>query len=219
MEGTVVPKYKSVIAEIGSLNWPDLDTQDLTAVAMAYYHFSIQFRENLMTAVSIFPHDINLQLLKAGECYTANLSPWPLVAELGERMNHDEFMRRVLLLSPLAPETRKMLDDAGANYLQRAHQYDPDVRARSIASYEDGGLETTFRAMLTAPNWDTPTLEGFRHFLIKHISFDSDPEGGHGALSRHLQADDRVLPLWEDFRDLLIYAAPRLSTETLRQAG
>lgn len=218
MEGIAFPqpKYKTVIAEIAGLRWSELDTQDLTAVALAYYYFSIQFRQNLMVAVSMFPDDMNLRVLKAEECYTANLSPWPLVAARGERMNHDEFMRRILLLSPLAPEVRMIVNDAGARYLQRADQYDLDVRARSISSYEDGGLEATFRAILSAPQWDTPTLEGFRHFLTKHIGFDSDPDHGHGALSRHLQADDRVLPLWEDFRDLLICAAPRLSTSVPR---
>jgi hypothetical protein len=128
-------------------------------------------------------------------------------------MNHDEFMRRTLLLSSLPPETMEAAKAAGLAYLQKSRDYDSEVRACSIGSYEDGGLETTFRAMLTAPEWDTPALQAFQHFLAEHIRFDSDPDQGHGALSRHLQADDRVLPLWEDFRDLLICAAPRLSTK------
>ena len=218
MDNMVVPQYKFVIAEIGNLRWTALDIQDLNAVATAYYYFSIQFRENLLIAVSMFPDDEKLQHLKAEECNTSNLSPWPGVAAPGERLNHDEFMRRALLLSPLAPETTDAVREAGLAYLQKARSYDPDVRAHSIASYEDGGLETTFRAMLTAPEWDTLTLRGFRHFLVEHIRFDSDPDQGHGALSRHLQPDDQVLPLWVDFRDLLICAAPRLLTGDPRTA-
>ena len=135
-------------------------------------------------------------------------------------MNHDEFMRRALHLSLLPPEAMDAANTAGLAYLQKSRTYDPEARARSIASYEDGGLEATFRAMLTAPVWDTPALQAFRHFLIEHIRFDNDPDQGHGALSRHLQPDDRVLPLWEDFRDLLLCAVPRLSaTLCIRFSG
>ena len=81
----------------------------------------------------------------------------------------------------------------------------------SIASYEDGGLEAVFTAMLTMPNWDDPGVDAaFRHFLSEHIRFDSDPDAGHGALARHLQPDDRIEPLWTAFRDLLVAFAPGL---------
>ena len=82
--------------------------------------------------------------------------------------------------------------------------------ALSIASYEDGGLENVFGAILKAPHWDTPLLQAFQHFLSEHIRFDSDPDAGHGALCRHLVPDDRVLPLWTAFRRLLVEAAPAL---------
>ncbi len=210
MDNVLGPRYKAVIAEISNLRWEKLSGAELHGVAAAYYYFSIQFRENLLVALSMYPEDENLQHLAAEECDTANLSPWPGVAMRGERMNHDEFMRRALLLSALSPEAV-----AG---LEKSRNYDLEARARSIASYEDGGLEATFRAMLCAPAWNGPALQAFRHFLVEHIRFDSDPDQGHGALSRHLRADDRVLPLWEDFRDLLICAVPRLSTEVAQMA-
>ncbi len=196
MDNIAVPQYKLVIAQIGRLQWTGLDREDLSAVAMAYYYFSIQFRENLLIAATMFPDDEKLQHLKTEECDTDNLSPWPSVAAPGERMNHDEFMRRALLLSPMPAETTERVRQAGLAYLEKSRGYDADTRARSIASYEDGGLETAFRAMLTARDWNTPTLRAFWHFLDAHIRFDTDPEQGHGALSRHLQPDDRVLPLW-----------------------
>jgi hypothetical protein len=88
---------------------------------------------------------------------------------------------------------------------------DDGSRASAIASYEDGGLEKVFCAILKAPHWNNPLLKAFRHFLTEHIRFDSDPEQGHGALCRHLTPDDRVHALWAEFMDMLIQAAPRLS--------
>ena len=83
-------------------------------------------------------------------------------------------------------------------------------RAMALASYEDGGLEKVFRAMLTAPHWKNPALQAFKHFLSEHIRFDSDPEQGHGALCRHLTPDERVMPLWIEFKELLIETTPQL---------
>ena len=88
---------------------------------------------------------------------------------------------------------------------------DRGTKAMALASYEDGGLEKVFRAFLTAPQWNGPLLQAFKHFLLKHIEFDSDPEQGHGALCRHLIPNDRILPLWEAFKQMLIEAAPRLT--------
>ncbi len=86
----------------------------------------------------------------------------------------------------------------------------PQARAQSIASYEDGGLERVFRAILTCQDWNSDALRAFRHFLVEHIKFDTDPESGHGALSRHLRPTEHVVPLWESFRHILVEAAPAL---------
>jgi len=204
--------YRPVIAEICGLNWPGLGEADLSAVAWAYYYFSIQFRENLDVALAIHSDDEQLKHLAREECDTDNLSPWPEVAVAGEKLNHDEFMRRVLALSPIDREVRRTIEIAGEQYLRDARQMDDEARAMSIASYECGGLEDVFTAILRAQQWGTPLLEGFRHFLVKHIEFDSDVMEGHGALARHLVPDDRIRPLWTAFRDLLITAAPRLTT-------
>jgi len=48
-----------------------------------------------------------------------------------------------------------------------------------------------------------------RRFSVR-IRFDSDPDQGHGALCRHLTPDDRVLPLWAEFKHVLTAAAPNL---------
>jgi hypothetical protein len=203
--------YEQVIDDICDLNWINLTQEDLVNVAWVYYYFSIQFREGLEVARNLYPDDDRLRQLDQGERDTDNLSPWPGVAAIGERMNHDEFMRRTLALTPVSENRRRRLATIGQVYLTKTRAMDDHTRASAIASYEDGGLESVFRAILKAPHWNNALLEAFKHFLAEHIRFDSDPEQGHGALCRHLTPDDRVHALWAEFREMLIQAAPRLT--------
>jgi hypothetical protein len=205
------PVYKRVIDDICDLDWGKLTEEDLIGVAWVYYYFSIQFRESLEIACHLYPADQQLQELDRGERNTDNLSPWPGVASVGERMHHDEFMRRTLGLSKISRRRQRNLESIGEAYLSMVRATDRKVRALALASYEDGGLESVFRAILTAPKWNEPLLLAFKHFLVEHIKFDSDPEQGHGALCRHLPPDDRVSPLWEEFRKMLVKAATRLA--------
>jgi hypothetical protein len=205
-----IHSYERTIEDICSLNWSGLTRAELTAVAWAYYFFSVQFRENLELARNSNPDDEKLLQLYRGECDTANLSPFPGVAAQGERMNHDEFMRRILVLSDVDDRVRQEIERLGASYLAHVRQMDSETRAISISSYENGGLESVFRAILQAEDWDHRSLQAFKHFLVEHIRFDSDADAGHGALSRHMAPDDRICPLWDAFRDLLVGAAPAL---------
>jgi hypothetical protein len=202
--------YEQVIREVCNLNWVNLTDEDVIRVAWAYYHFSVQFRECLEIAREMYPDDERLLQLDHGERNTDNLSPWPGVARSGEKMNHDEFMRRTLELAKIPEIGRIVLSDIGHKYLKTVRAIDPKVRALALATYEDGGLERVFRAILTAPNWNGPLQQAFKHFLAEHIRFDSDPDQGHGALCRHLTPDDRVLPLWAEFKHMLVEAAPNL---------
>ncbi|MBV8778526.1 MAG: hypothetical protein JO258_15120 [Alphaproteobacteria bacterium] len=202
--------YDAVVDGICRMAWEELDGNELMRVAKAYYYFSIQFRENLQIACDRRPDDRQLAELRAGECDTDNLSPWPGVAAAGEHMNHDEFMRRLLKFHAAGGD--RELGEAGEAYLAKARAADPGARAASIASYENGGLSSVFTAMLRAPDWRGQGQGAFRFFLEQHIAFDSDDGGGHGSLSRHLRPDDRILPLWTAFRDLLVTAAPKLAT-------
>ena len=202
--------FHSVVDGICRMAWDELDNDDVMRVAKAYYYFSIQFRENLEIACAVQPGDPKLAELYEGECNTDNLSPWPGVAAAGERMDHDEFMRRLLEFHPIGRDDR--LTDAGLAYLAKTRCIDDAARAASIASYEDGGLSRVFGAMLRAPHWYGKGQRAFRFFLEEHIRFDSDDGAGHGTLSRHLPVDDRILPLWTAFRDLLTTAVPRLAT-------
>src|SRR5262245_25252054 len=203
--------YEQVIDDICDLNWIDLTEEDLINVAWVYYYFSVQFRENLEVARNLYPDDDRLRQLDQGGRNTDNLSPWPGVAAIGERMNHDEFMRRTLTLTTISGSRRRELAALGQAYLTKIRTMDDDSRASAIASYEDGGLERVFRAILKAPHWSNPLLQAFKHFLAEHIRFDRDPEQGHGALCRHLTPDDRVHALSAEFGQMLVRAAPRLT--------
>ena len=202
--------YEHVIDEICQLNWAALNEEDLIRVAWAYYHFSVQFRECLEAARELYPDDERLLELDHGERNTDNLSPWPGVATVGEKMNHDEFMRRTLELARIPEIGRMALAAVGNDYLKKVRAIDRRTKALALATYEDGGLERVFRAILTAQHWTGPLQQAFKHFLTEHIKFDSDPDQGHGALCRHLTPDDRVLPLWTAFKQILIEAVPRL---------
>jgi hypothetical protein len=222
MDGTTVLSYRaqttpiskfafdSAIDGICRMAWDELDSDEVMRVAKAYYYFSIQFRENLEIACARCPNDKKLAELYAGECDTDNLSPWPGVAAPGERMNHDEFMRRLLAFHRVDGDER--LSEAGEAYLAETRCVDDAARAASIASYEDTGLSRVFGAMLRAPHWYGRGQRAFRFFIEEHIRFDSDDGAGHGSLSRHLAPDDRILPLWTAFRDLLVTAVPKLAT-------
>ena len=208
--------FETVIDEICGLRWESLDAGEIIQVAKAYYYFSVQFRENLEIACQVRPEDALLTKLREGECDTDNLSPFPGVCAPGERLDHDEFMRRLLTFQRV--ERDSTLTALGEDYLARTRDLDDVTRATSIASYEDGGLSRVFDAILRARDWYGAGPRAFKFFLEEHIRFDTDDEGGHGALSRHLPVTDAILPLWTAFRDLLVMAAPRLVQAPARHA-
>jgi hypothetical protein len=203
--------YLGVVDRICALNWSHIDEAEITRIAWVYYYFSVQFRENLEIACNLYPDDMLLMQLAEEECDTANLSPWPGVAEVGERLNHDVFMSRLLQLSPMhSPCSPQEIEAIGRSYLQKIRALDQQTRAMSVASFEDGGLARVFASILTCQCWGTPLLQAFRYFLMKHITFDGDSGGGHGALARHLMPDERIRPLWEAFYSLFVDSVPRL---------
>lgn len=202
-------RFEAVIDRICALSWERAEPDEILQIAKVYYYFSIQFRENLEIACALYPRDGLLAHLYREECNTDNLSPWPGVAAPGEHLDHDEFMRRLLDLQPIRDSAH--LDRLGEAYLRSVRAMDDLTRAKSIASYENEGLSRVFTAILRAPCWDGPGQSAFRFFLERHIEFDTDDDHGHGALSRHLTPDDRILPLWAGFEQILRSAAPNLA--------
>ncbi len=202
---------KNIITELCELNWSKLTEDDMISVAWSYYFFSVQFRENLEIACEVFPNSTNLTKLKLEECATDNLSPFSGIAMPGEKMNHDEFMRRALCLWTIPGVVEQQFQAAGERYLTTVRGLTPLARALSIASYEEGGLENLFSSILTAPAYSNPALAAFRYFMAEHIRFDSDPLEGHGALSRDMVPDETVVPLWAAFKQLVLECVPGLA--------
>lgn len=213
------PGYQTIVDEICHFRWSEIDRSELLAVSQACYYFSVQFCETVEIACRLHPFDHLLAELREGRCNSDDLSPYPGVAEPSEKLNHGEFMRRVLALSSLDRETRGRIERLGAAYLAEIRRTGAETRVRSLPSYEDGGLERIFSAVLRARDWDEPSLAAFRHFLVGLVDLDSDPDFGHGALCRHLVPDDRIEPLWRAFRDLLMQAAPGLATHPAAADG
>lgn len=206
--------FEALIDDICGMRWEALTAGELMRAAEAYYYFSIQFRENLEIACRLYPEDRLLQKLREGECDTDNLSPWPGVSDILERLDHDEFMRRLLSLQTIACDDE--LTEIGQAYLATVRSLDDTVRATSIASYEDGGLTSVFSAILRAREWQGAGPQAFKFFLERHIEFDTADGEGHGALARNLVPDDRITPLWSSFRDMLVSAVPALLSEGSR---
>jgi hypothetical protein len=209
--------YQQIVDEICHFRWSEINRNELLAVSQATYYFSVQFCETVEMACRLHPFDPLLAELREEQCNSDDLSPYPGVAKPCEKLNLGEFMRRVLVLSSLDRETRARIEHLGAAYLAEVRRTGVETRVRSLPSYEDGGLEKVFSAVLRARDWNEPSLAAFRHFLAGHIDLDTDPDMGHGALCRHLVADDRIVPLWRAFRDLLKQAAPTLAAGPVMQ--
>jgi hypothetical protein len=209
------PSCKAVIDRICDMPWETINNDEIMRIAKAYYYFSIQFRENLVLACAQHPNDLFLKELYKAECNTDNLSPYEGITRGQERINHDEFLRRLLCKEFHEAD---QLDDLGHEYLCRVRSIDITARVASIATYEDGGLSRVFASMLRAPRWLGAAQRAFRFFLEEHIRFDTDSDCGHGALTRNLKVDDSVLPLWEAFEELLQATVSELANTPLHSA-
>ena len=201
---------KKAVADICSLNWKSLTADELVDVAWIYYYFSVQFCENVGIARALNPNDKKLLELDRGERNTDNLSPCPGIVEEGEKIDHDDFMRRALRLQPIDDVRRRKLQAIGSAYLDLVRGMDAATRATSILSYEGGGLPRVFTAIRTAPQWDGPLQDAFKHFLDKHIELDG-AEDGHGSLCSHLKLNGDVLELWLAFKNCMTAALPKLA--------
>ncbi len=205
--------HDEVVDSICNLNWSALSKDELIDVAWTYYFFSVQFCETVGIARRLYPHDEQLAELDRGERNTDNLSPCPGVVLAGERVDHDEFMRRTLRLTSIDAVRRSRLEKIGEAYLAKIRAVDDLTRTLTLASYEDGGLERVFRAILRAQEWQDPLLKAFRHFVVGHILLDSDPTKGHGSLCRHLEPTRDITAVWLAFHDSLVAAAPALQKQ------
>ena len=93
-----------------------------------------------LKARELLPDDEQLEELDRGERDTDNLSPYPGVVVAGERVNHDEFMRRALLLTPIDDIRRSRLEEIGAAYLSKSAPLTIGQRRRASRAMRTAGL-------------------------------------------------------------------------------
>jgi hypothetical protein len=83
--------------------------------------------------------------LCAGECDTDTLSPYPRVATVGEKMNHDEFMRRAVAMSSLDGDTQARQGREPRPCVSYENSQDGRVtKAMSLSSHEMAGWRRCF---------------------------------------------------------------------------
>ena len=97
--------FESVINHICQMPWEKISNHEVLKIAKAYYYFSVQFRENLAISCLLYPRDENLRKLYKEECHTDNLSPYPGITVIGEKVNHDEFIERFSCFSRFSKNT------------------------------------------------------------------------------------------------------------------
>ena len=156
--------YKQVINEICDFDWANLSATELTNVGWAYYYFSTQFRECLEVARSLYPDDDRLLQLDQGERDTDNLSPWPGVAKPGEKMNHDEFMRRTLELEPISDDRRRSLVAIGQSYLTKVRSIDANTHGAGPCELRGRGTRTGVRSHSKSSRLERSTSTSIQAF-------------------------------------------------------
>ena len=193
------------------MNWRRLSIGELIDVAWAYYFFSIQFRENLLIARELLPDDAQLEQLgsrRKGYGQFISLSR-------GCRRRGASGSRRVHAESVVADADRR----ASAAIASRRSARLISAKSapltvgqgpRASRAMRTGVLRKCSGACCRPRIGRIPCSQGFKHFLEKHIEFDSDVENGHGGLCRHLPPNEGVRELWTAFKESLIQVAPAL---------
>ena len=122
-------------------------------------------------------------------------------------MGHDHFLKRIIDKQPITDDKKQFLSELGNTYLTQLSEMSDELKSMCLVSSEDGGSKAIYQQMIKSPEecWTSPTMKAFKHFLNKHIAFDSN-EGdscGHGALVRKLGINDDVTPMLKMFADCL----------------
>lgn len=185
------PEYKSVVERIKQLNWPELSSSDLTSVWYLSWVAAVEFAEALRIALDIYPQHRGLTLMARGELKTKNLR----LEDFLQAGDHYEFLEHFLKKYGVVERIDQSLVEHGERYLQACRKLSGYDRAMTVFSRELE-LSGIFERILEAPDWSAPGLYAFRHYLARHIQFDSSA-GGHHDLTSDFPVDDRVLPFYQ----------------------
>ncbi|MDR3440146.1 hypothetical protein [Telmatospirillum sp.] len=183
-------RHKAVVREIKGLNWENLDGDDLQVVMYLSYIAAVEFAEALRLALDLYPSHEGLLEMAHGELKTKNL----LLDDYRDAGDHHEFLAHFLEKHDLTEPMRQRLGRHADAYLAACRSLDENVRAMTVFSREEE-LSGIFARMLDAEDWSYPGLYAFRHYLSRHITFDSG-EGGHHDLVSSFPIDDRVYPFY-----------------------
>ncbi len=185
------PKSKEVVRQIKALNWENLSSDELVVVWYLSYVAAVEFAEALRLALRLYPDNPGLKAMAYGELKTRNLS----LDDFRAAGDHHEFLAHFLAKHDVTEQMERQLGEHAAAYLAACRSLSDDVRAMTVFSREEE-LSGIFARILQAGDWSAPGLYAFRHYLSRHIVFDSG-EGGHYDLVSDFPVDDQVLPFYE----------------------
>ena len=185
------PDYKLVVEQIKHLNWSNLDTSELTKVWYLSWVAAVEFAEALRIALDLYPDHRGLAKMARGELNTKNL----FLDDYHQAGDHHEFLEHFLKKHDVINQMDETLVQQGVEYLNACRNLSSADRAMTVFSRELE-LSGIYARILDAPDWSAPGLYAFRHYLVKHIQFDSGT-GGHHDLTSDFPVDDHVLPFYE----------------------
>ncbi len=185
------PKSKEVVRKIKELDWEHLNAEELVVVWYLSYVAAIEFAEALRIALRMYPDDEGLKRMAFGELKTRNLS----LDDFRVAGDHHEFLAHFLKKHNVTEKMERELGEHAARYLAACRELSDEVRAMTVFSREEE-LSGIFARILQAKDWSAPGLYAFRHYLSRHITFDTG-EGGHHDLVSSFPVDDQVLPFYQ----------------------
>lgn len=185
------PKSKEVVGKIKALNWENLSRDELVVVWYLSYVAAVEFAEALRIALRLYPDHPGLKAMAYGELKTRNLA----LEDFRSPGDHHEFLAHFLAKHDVTAKMERELGEHAARYMAVCRSLSDEVRAMTVFSREEE-LSGIFARMLQASDWSAPGLYAFRHYLSRHIVFDSGT-GGHHDLISSFPVDDQVLPFYE----------------------
>ncbi len=184
------PGYKHFVKLIKNLNWENLNGEELQVVMYLSWVAAVEFAEALRIALRLYPNHVGLQEMAHGELKTKNL----LLDDFRIAGDHHEFLGHFLRKHGLMETMTRKLGDQAEAYLAKCRALSESERAMTVFSREDE-LSGIFARILDAKDWSAQGLYAFRHYLSRHITFDTGA-GGHHDLTSDFPVDERVRPFY-----------------------
>lgn len=180
---------QSVIGEITNLPWQRLSPAGLQQLMVLSHHAAREFAASLRVAKRLYPNNKELYEMATGELETTNLH-FDSYKGPGDHADYlDHFIRKCNVPTQVHAK--------GTAYERLVAQLPDTVRASSVFEREQY-LPEIFKRILAAPDWDAPGLEAYRHYLEKHIQFDTEP-GGHAEKVANLST---TAAFWNERRHM-----------------